>query len=122
MLAIAGVVRAADFALKKLLRPAEGRPAGGFLALLAANCAVLGACLLAAPAEGLVESAIAGLAAGSGYLLVAVVLAEIRWKLDTEEVPGPMRGLPVALISAALMALVLLAFDRALLEGLLGKK
>jgi len=108
--------------LKKLLRPAEGRPAGGFLALLAANCAVLGACLLAAPAEGLVESAIAGLAAGSGYLLVAVVLAEIRWKLDTEEVPGPMRGLPVALISAALMALVLLAFDRALLEGLLGKK
>jgi electron transport complex protein RnfA len=122
VLSIAAIVRVVELAAGKLI-PAGRRAPRTYLPLLAANCAVLGVCLLAAPAaESALQSAIAGLSAGSGFLLASVVLSSIRSKLATEHVPAAMRGLPIALVSAGLMALAFLAFDRALLAGLLGKK
>jgi electron transport complex protein RnfA len=122
VLLIAGIVRAVDFVAGKLM-PAGRRALRVYLPLLAANCAVLGVCLLATPAAtSAQQSGIAGLSAGAGFLLASVVLSSIRSKLETEHVPAPMRGLPLALVSAALMALAFLAFDRVLFAGLLEKK
>jgi electron transport complex protein RnfA len=122
VLLIAGIVRAVELAVRKLM-PAGRGTLRAYLPLLAANCAVLGICLLAAPAAAsALQSLIAGLSAGSGFLLASVVLSSIRSKLETEHVPAAMRGLPIALVSAALMALAFLAFDRALVAGLLEKK
>jgi electron transport complex protein RnfA len=87
----------------------------------AVNAAALGVVLIIrhgsyTAAEGLV----AGLAAGLGYALVMAVLSAIRLRLEVEQVPRAMRGLPLQLVSAGLLAFAFLAFDRAFLARVLG--
>ncbi len=99
-----------------LLLPFRGR--FGFMlphALL--NCAVLGVGLLST-GRGAVNSLAVGAAAAAGYLLAAVVFAGLRERLDREWAPQAMRGLPLSLLTAGLMALAFLAFDRTLLAAL----
>ena len=102
------------------------RAAGFSLRGITVNCAVLGtAILVSLPPRsveagfGPLESLVAGFAAGCGVLLVLVLMSAIREKLDTERVPAALRGLPIALVSAGLLALAFLAFDTALLARLL---
>jgi electron transport complex protein RnfA len=99
-----------------LLVPARGQ-AGMLLPQAVANCAVLGVALLSA-GSGLARSLAIGAAAGAGYLLAAVVFAGLRERLDREQAPLAMRGLPLSLLTAVLMALAFLAFDRTLLSAL----
>jgi electron transport complex protein RnfA len=87
----------------------------------AINSAALGVVLIirqgpSSAAEGLV----AGVAAGAGYALVMVILGAIRQRLEVEQVPRAMRGLPLQLVSAGLLALAFFAFDRAFLARVLG--
>jgi electron transport complex protein RnfA len=120
VLLVAGVFHLVRLAAARLA-PAVHRALGLHLPVLAVNCVVLGSCLLLVPGlSSAWRSAVAGLAAGAGFLLASVVLASIQAKLQTERVPEAMRGLPITLLSAALMALSFLAFDRALLANLLG--
>ncbi|OHD24359.1 MAG: hypothetical protein A2V99_04095 [Spirochaetes bacterium RBG_16_67_19] len=101
-----------------LLVPARGR-AGLLLPQAVVNCAVLGVALLSA-GSGIARSLAIGAAAGAGYLLAAVVFAGLRERLDREWAPRAMRGLPLSLLTAGLMSLAFLAFDRALLSALGG--
>jgi electron transport complex protein RnfA len=96
--------------------PINGR-AGLLLPHALVNCAVLGIGLLSA-GSGAATSLAMGAAAGAGYLLAAVVFAGLRERLDREWAPRAMRGLPLALLTAGLMALAFLAFDRTLLAAL----
>ena len=80
---------------------------------------MLGVGLLSAGA-GAGASLATGAAAGAGYLLAAVVFSGLRERLDREWAPKAMRGLPLSLLTAGLMALAFLAFDRTLLAGLAG--
>ncbi len=111
---------AAGLAAPRLLRAA-----GFSLRGTALNCAVLGVSLLvsrrsAAPGgPGPLESLAAGFAAGCGVLLVLVLMSAIRTRLDTERVPAALRGAPIAIVSAGLLALAFLAFDGALVARLL---
>ncbi len=101
--------------------PALLRAAGFSLQPLGANCAVLGIALVAARSGyGALESLAAGAAAGAGLLLALVLMSAIRDRLDSERVPRPLRGAPIALISAGLMALAFMAFDAALVRRLTG--
>ena len=100
-----------------LLVPARGR-LGLLLPHALVNCAVLGVGLLSA-GSGAAASLAVGAAAGAGYLLAAVVFAGLRERLDREWAPRAMRGLPLSLLTAGLMALAFLAFDRTLLAALL---
>jgi Na+-translocating ferredoxin:NAD+ oxidoreductase subunit A len=73
---------------------------------------VLGVCLIAAErGYGVMDSFAAALAGVGGFVLSAGIMASIRAKLDLEWVPRPLRGAPIALITAALLALAFLAFD-----------
>lgn len=113
--------------------PGLARASGFSVRGAAVNCAVLGTALLvsrravpltaagalAGPGFGPLESLVAGLAAGCGMLVVMVLLSAIRGRLDTERVPAALRGLPIALVSAGLLALAFLAFDSALVSRLL---
>lgn len=120
VLVIVGLVGLAELAIRRV-SPGLHRGLGIYLPLLSANCAVLGVALIAARARyGALESLAAGLAAGGGFLLAVVLMASLREKLDAEEVPKPFQGAPVALITAGLMALAFMAFDRAMLRGLPG--
>lgn len=66
------------------------------------------------------ESFVAGFSAGFGFLLAILLMSTIREKLDREWVPKAFRGTPIAFITAGLMALAFMAFDKALLKNLLG--
>ena len=76
------------------------------------NSAVLGVCFVAARADyGLLESFVAGLAGGIGYFVAALVIALIHERLELEWVPRPLRGAPIALISAGILALAFMGFE-----------
>jgi Na+-translocating ferredoxin:NAD+ oxidoreductase subunit A len=76
------------------------------------NSAVLGVCLVAANAGyGVMQSFVAGLAGAGGFFLAEGIMASIGGKLELEWVPRPLQGAPIALISAALLAMAFLAFD-----------
>ena len=64
------------------------------------------------------ESFTAGFAAGAGFTLAIVLMSNIREKLDLMPVRRAFRGMPIAFISAGLMALSFMAFDKALLTNL----
>ena len=75
------------------------------------NSALVGVLLLMEP-WGVEGSAVAGLglAAGLGFAVGLVVMAGIRQRLELSPVPKPLRGVPILLISAGLVALALMGF------------
>ncbi len=120
VLVIVGLVRLLEKGVQRVSPPLR-RALGVYLPMLSTNCAVLGMALIAVRSGyGALESFVAGIAAGAGFLLALVIMSSIREKLDAEWVPHPLRGVPITFVTAGLMALAFLAFDRALLQSLLG--
>ncbi len=117
---IASLVQLVEMIVQKISPPLY-KALGIFLPLITTNCAVLGIALInVTNSYGLLESFVAGISAGLGFLLAIVLMANIRERLDLEDVPKPLQGVPVAFISGGLMALAFMAFDKALLTNLLG--
>ena len=98
------------------------RALGIYLPLITTNCAVMGVALIAVVDEsfGPLKSFFAGFSAGVGFLLAIVIMSSLREKLETEWIPRAFRGIPIAFITAGLMALAFMAFDKALLNNLFG--
>ncbi len=120
ILVIAALVQFVELVIQKI-SPALYKALGIFLPLITTNCAVLGIALINVRNDyGALESFIAGIAAGLGFLLAILLMSTIRAKLDSEWVPKPFRGIPIAFITGGLMALAFMAFDNALLNNLLG--
>ncbi|MBA7652196.1 Na(+)-translocating ferredoxin:NAD(+) oxidoreductase complex subunit A [subsurface metagenome] len=120
ILIIATLVQFVEMVIQKISPPLY-KALGIYLPLITTNCAVLGIALIAVRSDyDALESFVAGFAAGLGFLLAILVMSSIREKLDTEWVPKPFKGIPIAFITAGLMALAFMAFDKALLKNLLG--
>ena len=66
----------------------------------------------------MLESFTAGLAAGLGFTLAIILMSNIRERLETTPVRRVFQGVPIAFISAGLMALAFMAFDSSLLTNL----
>ncbi|MBA7565435.1 Na(+)-translocating ferredoxin:NAD(+) oxidoreductase complex subunit A [subsurface metagenome] len=85
---------------------------GIYLPLITTNCAVLGIALInSAENYSILESTVSALGAGIGFTLVLIIMSGIREKLDLADSPKSMRGLPVAFITAALLALAFMGFS-----------
>ena len=85
------------------------------------NTAALGLVLITTHGEyAALESLVAGLAAGAGYFIVTAMMTAIRERLEVEPVPSALKGFPLQLITAGLMAYAFMAFDRAFLSRILG--
>lgn len=107
--------------LVERVAPALHRAVGRYFPIISTNCVVLGIALVASRSDyGPLESLVAGVSAGGGFLLVAVVMATIRERLETEWIPRVFRGTPIAFVTAGLLALAFLAFDQALLRNIVG--
>ncbi len=119
VLSLAGVTGLLEL-LARRAAPHLLRASGVSLAGVAFNCAALGVVLIAARGGfSALESLVAGLASGIGFFIALTLLAAIREKLDVERVPEWLRGFPLHLISAGLLAYAFLAFDKAFLAHLL---
>ena len=59
-----------------------------------------------------VESVVSGFSSAVGYTLAIVLLAGIRSRIREEDLPAPLRGAPIVLISAALMSIAFMGFSK----------
>lgn len=120
ILVIASLVQLVEMVVRKYSPPLY-QALGIYLPLITTNCGVLGIALISVNASyGPMESFLAGLSAGIGFLLALLMMSGIRERLDTEKVPRHLKGAPIAFISGGLMALAFMAFDKALLTNLIG--
>ena len=110
ILVIAALVQLVEMFLKKT-SPALYQALGIFLPLITTNCAVLGVALTNVQNQySFIESVISGVGTGLGYTLSIVLLASIRTRIDESTIPVPFRGMPIVLLSAALMAIAFMGF------------
>ena len=118
ILVIAALVQLVEMVLKKM-SPALYKALGIYLPLITTNCAVLGIALINVDeAYNLLESFTAGVAAGLGFTMAIVLMSNVRERLDLKPVRKVFQGVPIAFISAGLMALAFMAFDKTLLYNL----
>ena len=120
ILVIASLVQFVEMVIQKN-SPSLYQALGIFLPLITTNCAVLGIALInITSGYNLMQSFVAGIAAGLGFTLALVLMSNIRERLDLHPVRKAFRGVPIAFISGGLMALAFMAFDKSLLTNLLG--
>ena len=111
ILVIAALVQIVEMFLKKK-SPAVYRALGIYLPLITTNCAVLGVALTnVQDGYNFVESVVSGFGTAIGYTLAIVLLASIRSRINEEDIPAPLRGAPIVLITAALMSLAFMGFS-----------
>ena len=112
ILVIAALVQIVEMFLKKT-SPAIYKALGIYLPLITTNCAVLGiAQLNALNGYTFIESVVSGFSSAVGYTLAIVLLAGIRSRIREEDLPAPLRGAPIVLISAALMSIAFMGFSK----------
>ena len=120
ILVIATLVQLVEMIIQKISQQLY-KALGIYLPLITTNCAVLGIALIAVYENyNAIESFVAGFAAGIGFLLAILLMSSLREKFETEWIPKPFRGIPIAFVTAGLMALAFMAFDKALLKNLIG--
>ena len=111
ILVIAALVQIVEMFLKKS-SPAVYKALGIYLPLITTNCAVLGIALTNVQNEfNFIQSVAAGFGTGVGYTIAIVLLAGIRSRIREEDLPEPLRGAPIVLISAALMSIAFMGFS-----------
>ena len=110
ILIIAVLVQLLELILKKFIPPLYVA-LGVYLPLITTNCAVLGVTILAVD-EGYnyPEALVAALGAGLGFLLAMVLFSGVRRRVDEAEPPKAFKGMPITLISAALVSLSFMCF------------
>jgi len=110
ILVIAALVQIVEMFLKKN-SPAIYKALGIYLPLITTNCAVLGVALTNVQnGYGFWESVLAGFGTAVGFTLAIILLAGIRSRIREEDLPAPLRGAPIVLISAALMSIAFMGF------------
>jgi electron transport complex protein RnfA len=111
ILVIAALVQIVEMFLKKT-SPGIYKALGIFLPLITTNCAVLGVALTNVQnGYDFLQSVLSGFGTAVGYTLAIVLLAGIRSRIHEEDIPAPLRGAPIVLISAALMSIAFMGFS-----------
>lgn len=111
ILVIAGLVQMVEIILKKIA-PSLYQALGVFLPLITTNCAVLGVALLVIQKEmNLLESMIYAGSIAIGFTLALVIFAGIREQMELTGVPKGMKGTPIALVTAGILAMAFMGFS-----------
>ncbi len=111
ILVIAALVQFVEMVIQKS-SPSLYQALGVYLPLITTNCAVLGVAIINIQ-EGydLLQTLFNGIGAAIGFTLAIVLFAGIRERLDLADVPKPLKGFPIALITAGLMSVAFLGFQ-----------
>jgi len=87
------------------------RSLGIYLPLITTNCIVLGLALFAVIREyTFIESVFFGAGAGVGFTIALVIMSGIREELEFADVPEVLRGAPITLLMAGMLALAFMGF------------
>jgi electron transport complex protein RnfA len=110
ILVIAALVQMVEIILKKISQPLY-QALGIFLPLITTNCAVLGVAILVIKKNyNLLESVVFGASTAIGFGLALIILSGIREQLELADVPKGMKGVPLSLVIAGILALAFMGF------------
>ena len=111
ILVIAALVQMVEIILKKSM-PSLYSALGVFLPLITTNCTILGVAINVINFEyTLLESTVYAVATALGFSLAMVLFAGIREQIAVTDVPKGMKGTPIALLIAGLLALAFMGFS-----------
>lgn len=120
ILVIAALVQMVEIILKKI-SPSLYSALGIFLPLITTNCTVLGIALVVVTKEfafgggdpamlNLGESVFYAFASALGYGVAMIIFSGIREQLELASVPKSFKGIPVALLTAGILAMAFMGF------------
>ena len=111
ILVIAALVQFVEMFLKRYMKGLY-QSLGVYLPLITTNCAALGVALTnVTKGYGILYSVVNGFATALGFTISIVLLASIREKLEYNDVPEVLKGMPIVLITAGLMAIAFCGFS-----------
>jgi electron transport complex protein RnfA len=111
ILVIAGAVQLVEMYLRKFF-PLLYDSFGIFLPLITTNCAILGLCLFLNlwGTDTLLKAVVLSFGAGIGFTMAICIMAGIRENLNLSDVPACLKGAPITLITAGLLAMAFMGF------------
>ncbi len=115
ILVIAVLVQFVEMFLQKSV-PALYNSLGVYLPLITTNCAVLGVAIQNITKFGTVEmgflkSLVYGTSAAIGFTVAIVLFAGVRERLEGADIPEFLKGMPIVLVTAALLSIAFLGFS-----------
>ena len=110
ILLIAALVQLVEMILKKMM-PSLYSALGVYLPLITTNCAVLGVALTNVTKEyGVLERFINGFGTACGFTISIIIMAGIRERIEYNNIPNALKGSPIVLVTAGLMAIAFCSF------------
>lgn len=111
ILVIACLVQFVEMFLKKTMQSLY-QALGVYLPLITTNCAVLGVALTNAQnSYSILTSTVNGFAVAAGFTISIILLAGIREKLEYNDISPALKGSPIVLVTAGLMAIAFCGFS-----------
>jgi electron transport complex protein RnfA len=111
ILVIASIVQMLEIVMKKVAQSLYVA-LGVFLPLITTNCAVLGVAIMVTQKDmDLTHSVIYAFATALGFTMALAIFAGIREQLNLSQVPQSMKGVPIALITAGILAMAFMGFS-----------
>ena len=127
ILVIAALVQMVEIVIKKISPPLY-QALGIFLPLITTNCVVLGVAIQVVSNEfgfinnvdalgnvshmmNLGQSVVFAVCSAIGYGIALILFAGMREQLEMNDVPKSFRGVPIALITAGIMAMAFMGFS-----------
>ncbi len=111
ILIIAALVQFVEFFLKKYIKSLY-QALGVYLPLITTNCAVLGVAINNVNLEyDILTGVVNGFATSAGFAISIIILAGLREKMEYNNVPKYMKGMPIVLVTAGLMAIAFCGFS-----------
>ena len=111
ILIIAALVQFAEFFLKKYMKSLY-QALGVYLPLITTNCAVLGVAINNVNLEyDILTGVVNGFATAAGFAISIIILAGLREKMEYNNIPKYMKGMPIVLVTAGLMAIAFCGFS-----------
>ena len=119
ILIIAALVQIIETILKKSI-PSLYQALGIYRPLITTNCAILSVAILNID-EGytFLQTLVTPLGAGLGFMLALFLFAGVRSRLDKDDIPQTLKGLPITLVAASLVSISFFGF-KGLIERLFG--
>lgn len=111
ILVIASLVQLVEMVIEKT-SPALYASLGIFLPLITTNCAILGAAILNVQFQyNFIQMLIFTVGSSLGFGLALILFAGIRQRTDLSDIPKYFKGLPIAFITAGILALAFMGFS-----------
>ncbi len=110
ILVIAALVQMVEIILKKI-SPSLYQALGVFLPLITTNCAILGVAILVIQKDyNLLQSIVYAVATSIGFGIALIIFSGVREQLALTKIPKAMQGMPIALITAGIIAMAFMGF------------